>query len=35
LNTVRGENFSPLQGVYNYYRSKILVEHIYNHLIYN
>ena len=34
LNTYRGENFSPFQGVYNYYRSKILIRYIYNNLIY-
>jgi len=32
LNTYRGENFSPIQGLYNYYRSKMLSEYIYKNL---
>lgn len=35
LNTYRGENFSPIQGVYNYFRSKKLTRYIYNNLSFN
>ena len=35
LNTFRGENFSPIQGVYNYFRSRALAKDIYNNILIN